>query len=509
MNIIKKLFSKKSQTDNIKYMNSEVSKITSSFRQPRFNRAVAMSAYTGYWAAALDANSNAAANGIIRLYSRVSKNGQKCLFPTTQHIDIRQRNYFSGKLKDKPDANVQYKTMNTMEDFEIVVGHPIIDLFIKANPLQSTYQLLFSIFLQLQITGDAFIHVVDYVDGTPAQLYVLQSQYMNIIPAKMGEGRLISGYEYKKNIASPVIYEPDEIIHIKYPNPKSDGLFYGMGVIERGWMTHLLNKFSHEYQVALYANNAVPDYLLINKSGNKMDRKRFFRNMSNISGGGPKNRGKVIAVDGDVDIKTVAFTPKDLSDVQLNIVEIASISGCPINKLIGNDNIKANSEQQNTSWLRNTISPMLKLVASSLSENLLWRYGIEDGDAYLAFDNVVPEDAEQRRKEDETYSKIGIITPNEIRVSLGLEPLGEELDEVYFNGNKLGKNNTGSPAPFPPPEEPEKGAELLSNQLKSKIDTIIKDISDLNKQKDIVEEKPVQPITININNTDSEEDDNE
>ena len=489
-----RFFGRKQQTTPDKYINSEVKTIRSDFNHPRFNRRLAVNAYEGYWAAAIDYNANAAASGVIRLHSKVSSNGIKCIWNQTKHTNPYQRNYFSNKLLDLPDNVIQHKVMDSMEDFEIVQGHPITDLFRRANPLQSTYQLFFNIYLQLEITGDAFIHVVSFEDGTPAQLYVLSSQFMTVVPAAIGSGQLVSKYTFEKEPGNAVDYSVDEIVHIKYPSPKFDGTFYGMGKIEKGWDSYLLNKFSMDYQKAIYANNAVPDYLLINKSGNSISKKRFFKKMSSMNMG-PSNSGKVMAIDGDVSIETVAFKPKDLSDVTLNIQQIASISGCPINKLIGNNAIKANSEQQNTSWLRNTIHPMQKLVASALSENLLPRYGdrkerIVDGDAFLSYDNPVPEDMEEKRKSDETYSKIAVLTTNEIRMSLGKETLGEEFDIPYFNGNKVGENNTTSNSFIP--------EKSITVDTKKEIDTIIRDVVESNKQ----------PINLTINNI-SELEDNE
>ena len=168
-------------TDFDKYINSEIGTITSSFVMPRFNRKVAVNAYEGYWASAIDYNVNAAASGIIRLHAKVSSNGQKCLFNTTRHPDIYQKDYLTCKLMDKPSQGAQYKIMDSLEDFEIVQGHPITELFTSVNPYQSTYEFFSEIYLNLEITGDAFIHVVSYPAGKPAALTVLQSKAFHVV----------------------------------------------------------------------------------------------------------------------------------------------------------------------------------------------------------------------------------------------------------------------------------------------------------------------------------------
>ena len=482
----KKQNSEKMVTDDSKYINSEVGVIRSQFIQPRFSRFVACNAYTGYMAAALDANSQAVASGTLRLYSKTSKNGQKCFFPTKKHPSLYQQRYIKGHLIDKPASYINIKLMDSESDFEIVRSHPLNDLFMAVNPSQNFYQFCLDIALQLEITGDAFIHVVSFSDGTPAQLYVLQSKFVDIIPAKSGSGMLVEKYEYKRAEGTSFYFSPDELIHVKYPDPSN--FWYGKGKIEKAWEAFLKNKYSNEMQIALYANHSVGDFIITNKSGNTISKSRLKHIMQSMYRGA-KNRGKSMFLDADVDVKTLAFKPKDLSDITFNIQEIASITGCPINKLIGNDNIKANSEEQNVAWLRGTITPIQNLIASTLSENLLYRYDISDGDAFLAFDSVIPEDLEQKRKLHETYKTIGVMTTNEIRSDLGLDPIenGDELE---------------SPTPPTPTSDDSNDDKTLDSELKQKLDIIIQD---LNKQVKVAPIASTPPFVININGEIEEE----
>ena len=59
-----KIFSKQ-VTDNSELINSEVGVVRQDFIAPRFNKQVAINAYEGYFASAIDYNSTAAAAGII------------------------------------------------------------------------------------------------------------------------------------------------------------------------------------------------------------------------------------------------------------------------------------------------------------------------------------------------------------------------------------------------------------------------------------------------------------
>ena len=508
----------KEQTTPDKFINSEISNVKHPFIMPRFDRRLAVMAYNGYWAAAIDYNSNAAASGVMRLYGKESKNGIKNRFPTTLHRSPYQRKYLQGLLsEDNISPEFQTKIMDSIEGFEIIQGHPVTDLLRNPNPIQSSKQFFQEIYSNLEVTGDAYVHVVNYPSGSgfltgfPQQIYVLKSQYVKIIAAPKGSGKLVSGYEYTPDSSGSGLYgegttfSEDEIIHLKDINLKE--IYYGMGKIEKGWQSYILNKYSHDYQIALYYNGAVPSYVVINKSGTSIPKKRWYKNMLNLNRGA-KNSGKAMAIDQDVEIKNVAFAPKDLSDVSFNIQEIAAISGCPLGKLQGNDQVKANSESQNTSWLRNTVVPLQEIVSSAFSNFLLPRYGIADGDAFLLYDCIVPEDMEEKRKSDDTYLKNGTIANNEVRVSLGYEPMTEEADNpadrLHFNGNKLGENSNGSSNDSNPISSSSDNDSKVIKEIKSKLDDVVNDIVVLSKKEVVIKQPeiviPAPIVNVNIDN---------
>jgi len=474
--------------------------VTGTYVAPRFNRKFAVRNYTesGYWGAAIDINSVACANGILRLHAKPKSNSrigtkEECLYPTIKHNDIYQRRYIKGQLSDKPSQDILYKQMSSPDGFEVVLEHPVTDLFIAPNPMQSTYQFLLDAFQMIFITGDIFIHVVDAANGMPEQMYVLQSQNIKIITSKRGDGTLIDKYEYMGKNGTIINYKPEEIMHIRYPNP--DDFWYGIGLIQKGFESFLLNKYSHQHQTATYANNGVPNHYITNKSGASVEKKSWFKKFRSRNRG-PKRAGGVDILDGDFDIKTVTFSPKDLGDIKFNVQEISAVSKVPLNMLIGGDAIKANSPAQNINWLRNQVHPMMRLVASGLSQQLLNRYGIEQADAFLSFDNPVPEDRKEIREEHDAYLKNGSITNNEVRIDLGKEVGPEELDKYYYNGVELGTTKTTTTETITNDSIPEKNINVendVLDKMTKQIDDIINDIVE-NEEKD----NSTSPITINF-----------
>ena len=111
-----------------------------------------------------------------------------------------------------------------------------------------------------------------------------------------------------------------------------------------------------------------------------------------------------------------------IGDSERVLEEIAAGFGVPISKLLTNNPNRANAEVANRSWLRDTILPYCQMDEEKLNEKLLPMYGIED-DAFLAYDNPVPEDKVFQLNRRTRYVAAGIMTINEARREEGLAPI--------------------------------------------------------------------------------------
>ena len=117
-----------------------------------------------------------------------------------------------------------------------------------------------------------------------------------------------------------------------------------------------------------------------------------------------------------------------IGDADRVLEEIASAFGVPISKLLTNNPNRANAQIADTAWLRDTILPYCVMDEEKLNEKLLPLYGIED-EAFLAYDNPVPEDKSFQLNRRSKYVSAGIMTVNEARREEGLEPIdgGDQL----------------------------------------------------------------------------------
>ena len=361
----------------------------------------------------------------IKLYSLLPKNGAKSLYPT-QSLNQHKSAFLRGGLETKPSTFVQRKAVQG--DMVEVFEHPILELLDNPSPEMDGYTLAVQRFLNLQITGNAYLHpIISETLGIPVELWNMQSDMVAIVPD--GEMDLVDYYQYGQ-LPNVVEFRKDEVLHEKQPNPTDP--FYG-----RGWVSacipaiDLLDSMDH-YEQNVLDNQARPDWAIMVKE--HLTDNQYERLMQQVERqlGGNNNRSKPFIFEGSTDAKPMNFSVNDLQFAQGEIrkVEVISaISGVPVTMLKANDPNLASAREGSLGFLRNTVRPYLTLDESFLNRQLLPLFGEYAGDLFLAYDDPVAEDHQMQSAIDASDASAGIRTRNEIRSARGLEPVdgGDEL----------------------------------------------------------------------------------
>ncbi|MBL4700324.1 phage portal protein [bacterium AH-315-I18] len=369
-------------------------------------------------------NANAVASVPLRLYMR-TRNGSK-LFKT-KSVTLQQKKHLAGDSTTgiRPSQTVMRKAAQWGDQFEQVVDrHPVLDLLHQVNPHQNGFELTVLRMLYLQITGNCYLHPVMHDSlQRPSELWLMPSQWTRVIPSK---DKLVDGYSYGNNPLEQVRFEADEVIHFRLPN--LNDMHYGMGRLEAVWSALGLHDSKREMDIARFNNHARPDYLLVVKQGASAEALDRFEKQIDSKLRGPRNSGKFITITGDVTATPLNMPMDQIGDSDRVLEEIAAGFGVPISKLLANNPNRANAEVADSAWLRDTILPYCKMDEEKLNEKLLPLYGIEE-EAFLAYDNPVPEDKQYQLNRRTKYVAAGIMTANEARREEGLEALPD--------GNKL------------------------------------------------------------------------
>tara|TARA_R110002051_G_scaffold49659_2_gene96844 strand:+ start:8514 stop:11015 length:2502 start_codon:yes stop_codon:yes gene_type:complete len=414
-------------TDRLDYMKATVP----AWQTPSANIARArsytalMARFNGWVFASAQIIARACSAQPIKLYSLQPKNGAKSLFPT-QSLNQHKSAFLRGGLESKPSTFVQRKAVQG--DMVEVFEHPILELLDNPSPEMDGYTLAVQRFLNLQITGNAYLHpIISETLGIPVELWNMQSDMVAIVPD--GEMDLVDYYQYGQH-PNVVEFRKDEVLHEKQPNPSDP--FYG-----RGWVSacipaiDLLDSMD-KYEQNVLDNQARPDWAIMVKE--HLTDNQYERLMQQVERqlGGSNNRSRPFIFEGSTDAKPMNFSVNDLQFAQGEIrkVEVISaISGVPVTMLKANDPNLASAREGSLGFLRNTVRPYLTLDESFLNRQLLPLFGQYAGDLFLAYDDPVAEDRQMQSAIDASDASAGIRTRNEIRSARGLEPVdgGNEL----------------------------------------------------------------------------------
>jgi HK97 family phage portal protein len=259
-------------------------------------------------------------------------------------------------------------------------GHPLLDLLARPNPRQSGGELLEAVFAYLQTAGNAYLEAV-VVDGQVRGLYALRPDRMRVVTGKDGWP---SGYAYTAGGRTVTLsQEPapiPKVLHLALFHPLDD--HYGLAPLEAAQTSLDLHNAAASWNKALLDNAARPSGALVYSaaSGN-LTEEQFSRLKSELEANfqGSGNAGRPMVLEGGLDWKTIALTPRDMDFIEAKNAaarEIALAFGVPPMLLgIPGDNTYANLAEANRALWRQTVIPLVRRVADDLGVWLAPAFG--------------------------------------------------------------------------------------------------------------------------------------
>lgn len=350
-------------------------------------------------------------------------------------------------------ANVQYKLVraDAEEDDEQaeITASPLLDLLARPNPLQTGFQLLEAMWFDLELTGNCFI-AMEALDGRgcPAELYRLRPDSVTVRPDPV---RMVAGYVYTVGGKS-IAYQPEEMFHVKYPNPLSD--LYGMGTIEAGEARFDSELAMAEHERQFWRNGAKITGVL--STDNTVDDKVFARLTQTIRAFFRGSGYATLMLENGLKYQSVSDGPAKLGMLEMSKASrdmILAMFGVPPTKLgiLENANYKAQASDE-FFWTE-TIDPKLTRFEQELQRLVeVFHPGQRLRIAFdrLNFSDDLPT-ATVGKLLAETYS----MTINEQREYRGKEGMGPEGDVILVpNTMTTLAQAVAPPAPVPAALDP-------------------------------------------------------
>lgn len=381
-------------------------------RTPKTDKANQLEQYKSWAYTCANRNAAAIAGVPLRLFATRGTGDQKfrakCRIATPEQIK-----HLRG-IKSVVES-ARFKSAQEVVEIET---HPILDLLSQVNPFHNQYDLMERLSLFLDLTGDAYWHIVDGPLGIPSEIWTLPSQHIRIIPSK---DKFIAGYVFGIDPSNQVKFGPEAVIHFLLSNPKD--LYYGISRIEGAYLAITGYLSMEQYEKDLTDLRGMKDVLIKYKGGTLTAKQRrdLMNEWSNAIKAGALAKAPMIA-DQDIDIQEATWAPRELGFLQgrqWRKEEIINAFGQHSAMYDKNANT-ANINGAIYLWEEYEITPSLRRIEQKLNEQLVPRYN--EPRIFVAFDPILSEDRESVRLDDTMLLSNGYPI-NRILQRRGLAPI--------------------------------------------------------------------------------------
>lgn len=310
--------------------------------------------------------------------------------------------------------------------------HPLIRLIKRPNPMQGRAELMEALYGQILLSGNGYVEAVPGLEGGVAELHVLRSDRMGVVP---GHDGWPVAYDYavgnRKHRFTLAEGAPSPICHLKAFHPQDD--HYGLSPMQAAANAIDVHNSAARWSKALLDNAARPSGAIVYKGidgQGSLSADQYDRLMSEMESAhmGARNAGRPMLLEGGLDWKPMGFSPSDMEFQKTKesaAREIAQAFGVPPMLLgIPGDATYANYQEANRAFYRLTVLPLVSKVTNALGHWLSEHSG-DEVDLKPDLDQVPALSAER----DAQWSRVAgadFLTLAEKRAMLGLPPLAED-----------------------------------------------------------------------------------
>ena len=308
--------------------------------------------------------------------------------------------------------------------------HPVIALLGRPNPVQGKADFLEAVYGQLLLSGNAFVEAVPGADGAVAELHVLRSDRMSLVPGADGWpvawDYTVGGRKHRFDMTGGA----QPVCHVRSFHPQDD--HYGFSPMQAAAVALDVHSSASKWSKALLDNAARPSGAIVYKGADgqgSLAADQYDRLVSEIESHhmGARNAGRPMLLEGGLDWKPMGFSPSDMEfhkTKEAAAREIAVAFGVPPMLLgVPGDATYANYQEANRAFFRLTVLPLAAKVTAALAH---WLSGFGGDPVEVKPDlDQVPALAAERDAQWARVAAADFLTLAEKRVLLGLPPLPE------------------------------------------------------------------------------------
>jgi HK97 family phage portal protein len=245
--------------------------------------------------------------------------------------------------------------------------------------------------------------------------------------------QFVRAYEVAAPGAQAEAFSPDEIIHLKYPNPLDP--HYGLSPLQANALTVDANTELLRSRYQAFHSGQKPGIVLHTEQALSETVVRRLEEKIQSRFGGRENWHRPLVLEQGLRASPWTLTPAEmdfLNSSRMTRDEIFALFRvpAPIAGLVENMGLGADIWfGARVMFCEGTVQPKLELIGQTLTRTLARRFG---EDVAIDFPDCSPRNQEQRRLDDELDARTGLRTYNEIRRARGLRPYADpRFDEPF------------------------------------------------------------------------------
>ena len=310
-------------------------------------------------------------------------------------------------------------------------AHPMGVLLARPNAAQGRAELLEAVFGQLLLSGNAYVEAVAGEGALPAELHVLRSDRMAVVPGADGWpvafDYSVGGRVHRFAMGGEV----QPVCHIRSFHPQDD--HYGFSPLQAAAVAIDVHNSASAWSKALLDNAARPSGAIVYRGADgqsMLTPDQYDRLVGEMEAHhqGARNAGRPMLLEGGLDWKPMGFSPSDMEFQKTKEAaarEIATAFGVPPMLLgIPGDATYANYAEANRAFYRLTVLPLAGRVLAALSH---WLSGHLGDVVEMRPDlDLIPALSVERDAAWARVAQADFLTAAEKRRVLGLPPLEVE-----------------------------------------------------------------------------------
>lgn len=303
--------------------------------------------------------------------------------------------------------------------------HPLCRLLDNPNPWLTRWELWYLTTVYLELTGNAFWYVAANERGEPAELWVMPTPWVKVLPDAT---RYIAGYEVIAPGVPAARFAPDEVVHLKYPNPLDP--LHGLSPLQANALT--VDTHTELLRSRFQSFQAGPRPGVVLRTDQTLSDQTVRRLEERLEGkfAGRSNWHRPLVLEQGLIASPWTLTPAEMdfiNSARMTRDEILAVFRVPLPITGQIEHTGLGSDIWHGArvvFCEGTVQPKLDLIAQVLTRDLGRRFG---PDVLVQFPDCSPRVAEERRKDDELDARLGLRTVAEIRAARGLPtvPPGE------------------------------------------------------------------------------------